>query len=510
MSNPLFFHKRTRLSVVLVAFLLLIIVAVAVYTISLVQAQRRAYEDSIEEAQSHAIALLADQIEQTINRAMRPPFLGLKNIPFDTIANKDLTQFLLTVPEFRRVLFLDKNMRVVSSYPPLKNADERIFNHWLVKRAALEKFDRSAFTVHTFVEDIDGKFELFALQRSSELDPNAGWLLINFNLQELIKRRIEPMLTDFAKQQGGSIALQDAQAEWDDNALNWPAARTLPGWMLVFKPDPAEADKRMRYVTLTALGVSAGVVLALLFSAYLLWNEIRRERELTDLRNGFVANVSHELKTPLTLIRMYAETLYLKRVTDAERRQTYLGTILREAERLTHMIDSVLDFSRINRGIKIYHLNDTDLRATLDQVVETYGAQVKEHAMRLETLMEDIPPIAHDRRGITQIVVNLFDNAIKYAAPGGVLSLTLQRINKEEIELAVQDQGPGIAKADRERVRRAFERSGDLAKVTGAGLGLALVEQIAAAHHARMVLGDGYNGKGLKASVVFRVKRADS
>jgi len=495
---------------VLVTFLLLIIVAVAVYTISLVQAQRRSYEDSIEEAQSHAIALLANQIEQTINRAMRPPFLRLKNLPSDAIANKDLTQFLRTVPEFRRVVFLDKAMRVVSSYPPLKNADERIFNHWLVKRASLEKFDRSAFTVHTFVEYIDGKSELFALQRASESDPNAGWLLINFNLQELIKQRIDPILTDFSKQQSGSVTLQDAQAEWDDNALNWPVARTLPGWMLVFKPDPEEAAKRMRYATLTALGVSAGVVLALLFGAFLLWNEIRRERELTDLRNGFIANVSHELKTPLTLIRMYAETLYLRRVTDAERRQTYLGTILREAERLTYMIESVLDFSRINRGIKIYHLNDTDLRATLGQVVETYGEQVKEHGMRLETVMEEIPPVAHDRRGITQIVVNLFDNAIKYAVSGGVLSLTLRRINEEAIELAIQDQGPGIAKADRERVRRPFERSGDLVKVTGAGLGLALVEQIAAAHGAQFVLDDGPDGLGLKASVVFPVKRAES
>jgi signal transduction histidine kinase len=510
MSNPLFFHKRTRFSVVLVTFLLLIIVAGAVYTISLVQAQRRAYEDSIDEAQSHAIALLADQIEQTINRAMRPPFLSLKNLPFDAIANKELTEFLQTVPEFRRVLFLDKHMRVVSSYPPMKNAGERIFNHWFVKRAALEKFDRRTFTVHTFVEYIDGKFELFALQRASELDANAGWLLINFNLQELIKRRIDPILVDFAKRQSGSITLKDPQAEWDDNALNWPVARTLPGWMLVFKPDPGEAAKGMRYATLTALGVSAGVVLALLVGGYLLWNEIRRERELTDLRNGFVANVSHELKTPLTLIRMYAETLYLRRVTDPERRQTYLGTILNEAERLTYMIESVLDFSRINQGIKIYHLNDTDLRATLDQVIETYSAKVKEHEMRLETVMEDVPPVAHDRRGITQIVVNLFDNAIKYADSGGVLSLTLHRINDEEVELAVQDQGPGIVETDRERVRRAFERSGDFAKVAGAGLGLALVDQIAAVHQARFVLDDGLDGRGLKASIAFPVKRVDS
>jgi len=509
MSTPIYFRKRTRFSVVLVAFLLLCIVAIATYTISLVQAQRRAYEDSIGEAQSQAIALLADQIDLTLTRAMRPPFLGFKNPRLDPIASKEVTKFLQTIPEFKRVLFLDKDMHVVSSFPPIKSAGERIFNYWFTKRAALEKFDRSTFAVHTFVEYIDGKFELLALQRASEFDPDSGWLLVNFNLQELIKRRINPILEDFAKTQNGSIKLNDPQADWDDNALNWPVSRTLPGWMLVFKPNPSATVKGMHYVTLTALGISAAVVLAMLIGAYLLWNEIRRERELAELRNRFVANVSHELKTPLTLIRMYAETLYLQRITDADRRQSYLGTILREAERLTYMIEAVLDFSRINQGIKIYQLDDTDLRETLNQVIETYGERVKANGLQLKTEIEEVPPIAHDRRGITQIVVNLFDNALKYAASGGIVILTLHRISEDQVELAILDKGPGIAVADRELVKHAFERSGEVVKTTGAGLGLALVEQIAEAHDARFVLDDGPDGVGLKASVVFKVKRAD-
>lgn len=385
MPKPLLSDKQTRFSVVLAMVLLLSIVAVAAYTITLLESQRAALEDSITEAKAHAVALLAEQIEQTVNRTIRPPFLGLKNIPFESISRSDLTQFLKTFPEFKRVIFLDKDMRVVGSYPTIESTSEGMLNHWLAGRAALEKVDRSAFALHTFIEYIDDKPELFALQRSSELDLSAGWLLINFNLQEIIARRIQPILAEFGKQQNGSIALQDARADWDDNALNWPAGHTLAGWMLAYKPDPSEAAERMHEATLTVVGVSAGVVIALLFGAYFLWNEVRREHAVTQLRNSFVANVSHELKTPLTLIRMYAETLYLERVTDAERRQTYLRTILREAERLTYMIESVLDFSRINQGIKIYHLHDGDLRATVEQVVETYGAQVKDHGLRLET-----------------------------------------------------------------------------------------------------------------------------
>jgi len=509
MSTTINFRKRTRFSVVLVAFLLLSIVAIASYSISLVQAQRRAYEDSLAEAQSHALALLADQIDQTINRVMRSPFSKFNNLHLDANDSKEVMSLLQATPYFKQVLFLDKKMRVVGSYPPVKTTGERIFNYWFTKRAALEKFDSNKTNVHTFVEYIDGRFELLALQHFSETKPDSGWLFINFNLQELIKRRINPILTDFADKQSGSIKLSDPQADWDDNAINWPVSRTLPGWMLVFKPDPSEMRQGLHYATLTVLGFSAAVVLVLLVGAYLLWNEIRRERELADLRNRFVANVSHELKTPLTLIRMYTETLYLQRITDPDRRQIYLGTILREAERLSFMIESVLDFSRINQGAKIYHLDDTDLRESLNQAIATYSGRLREHGLRLETEIEEVPPIAHDHRGITQVVVNLFDNAIKYAG-GGVIILSLHSINADEVELAVQDKGPGIAEADREWVKRAFERTADAVKSTGAGLGLALVDQFAAAHNARFILDNGPDGIGLKASIVFKVDKVDS
>jgi signal transduction histidine kinase len=242
----------------------------------------------------------------------------------------------------------------------------------------------------------------------------------------------------------------------------------------------------------------------MLMAAFAVWRELRREHALVDLRNRFVANVSHELKTPLALIRMYAETLYLRRITDEERRHQYHRILLHEAERLSQMIDTVLDFSRLSQGVDLYQLTATDLRRTVTDVLDSYRWRTGDAGLRLEVQLEEaVPPVAHDRYGITQILRNLIDNAVKYAAAGGVVRVALRSSRQHGIELAVSDHGPGIPAADRERVRQPFQRGRDADPVSGSGLGLALVDQIAKSHHARLLLITPADGNGLEAIVRF-------
>jgi signal transduction histidine kinase len=244
-------------------------------------------------------------------------------------------------------------------------------------------------------------------------------------------------------------------------------------------------------------------LLAMVMATFSVWREIRREHALVDLRNRFVANVSHELKTPLALIRMYAETLYLKRVTDAERQHHYHRTILREAERLTQMINTVLDFARLNQGLKIYQLTDMDLHETVTNVLEQYGPRLEEQGLRLDVRLDpNLPPVAHDRRGITQILLNLLDNAAKYGAGGGIVRVVLMG-DRDWVELEVSDFGSGIPVKERARLRKAFHRGAEAEGESGSGLGLALVEQIAEAHHAHFILDTPDEGKGIKAAVSF-------
>jgi signal transduction histidine kinase len=117
-----------------------------------------------------------------------------------------------------------------------------------------------------------------------------------------------------------------------------------------------------------------------------------------------------------------------------------------------------------------------------------------------------LPPVAHDRRGVTQILLNLLDNAAKYAAAGGVVQIRLAA-SGDCVELAVTDFGPGIPARERARLRSAFERGDDVEPQSGSGLGLAVVDQIADVHHARVVLETPQGGSGLEAVVSFPVLR---
>jgi signal transduction histidine kinase len=498
-------RMRTRTSIVLLSALLMAIVAVSGLTIKLLKGQHTLLEETIRESQAQTMALLSNRVEQAIFSALRPPFLELKNIPPSEVDNERFDQLKQSFPEVEQVLFLSPGMRFKSSFPPPQNNRDRHVIDFLVQRTLQEGIDakEGRYILHTFVDALDGRPTLFAVQRVSEIDKSAGWILIRFNLDVIRQRRIAPLLVEFSSKLGGEVQLNDADAPWDDDALNWPIGRVLPGWLLVFNASDQVAALQMRREGTLMVGVTAGVILAMVMATFAVWRELRREHALVSLRNRFVANVSHELKTPLALIRMYAETLYLRRVTDEERRHQYHRVLLHESERLSQMINTVLDFSRLSEGVALYRLTETDLLATVTRVLDSYRWRVEDTGLGFEiSLDEDVPPVAHDRYGVTQILINLIDNAVKYAAVGGVVHVSLRTID-DEVELVVTDQGPGIPEEDRERVRKPFERGKEADPASGSGLGLALVEQIAKIHHAKVILTAPVAGNGLEAVVRF-------
>jgi signal transduction histidine kinase len=503
---------RTRTSIVLLAALFTAIVAVSGLTIKLLKGQRTLLEETIRDSQAQTMALLGNGVEQAIFAALRPPFLELKNIPPTDVDTERFLQIKENFPEIDQIMFLSARMRLKSSFPAAQNSRERHINDFLVQRTMQEGIDtkKDDYILHTFLETLDGHPALLAVQRVSDIDKSAGWILIRFNLDVIRQRRVAPLLAEFSAKLGGAVELKDADAPWDDDAFNWPIGRLLPGWLLVFNASDQVTARQMRRESTLMLGVTAAVILAMLMATFAVWRELRREHALVDLRNRFVANVSHELKTPLALIRMYAETLYLRRVTDEGRQHKYHRVLLHEAERLSQMINTVLDFSRLSQGVAPYRLTETDLRATVAGVVDSYRWRVEDADLRLEIkLDEQVPLVAHDRYGITQILLNLIDNAVKYGAAGGVVIVSL-RASGDGVELAVTDHGPGIPEEDRERVRKPFERGEGADPASGSGLGLALVEQITKLHHGQLKLTSPVYGTGLEAVVQFPIYRAST
>src|SRR6201987_2186011 len=163
---------------------------------------------------------------------------------------------------------------------------------------------------------------------------------------------------------------------------------------------------------------------------FLTHRNVSKELALARLKSDFVSNVSHELRTPLSLIRLYAETLELGRLTSPEKHQEYYCIIRKESERLTALINNILDFSRIEAGRKEYDLRETDIAELVRNTLDTYRFQIEKNGFEFETSIgSHIPTMQLDREAIARALLNLVNNALKYSADQKFLQVNLYRTN---------------------------------------------------------------------------------
>ncbi len=274
--------------------------------------------------------------------------------------------------------------------------------------------------------------------------------------------------------------------------------QNFPGLRVTFKDDDlhalqADSTPRVVFYLLTLMLVLS----ATLFASYLLWRDVRREGRLAEMRAEFVSSVSHELKTPLTSIRMFAETLAMGRSQDPDTERQYLETIVNESRRLSRLINNVLDFSKIEQGTKNYRPESTVLADVVHAAVEAMAYALKQQGFTLNVeVQEDLPEVFVDGDAIEQAILNLLANAVKYSGESREIDLRLtQKGNQVVIE--VEDYGIGIPVSEQARIFDKFYRvsSPDSDRVPGAGLGLAIVAHVADAHDAtaevESVLGEG-------------------
>lgn len=266
----------------------------------------------------------------------------------------------------------------------------------------------------------------------------------------------------------------------------------LPGYTLaVWRVVPR--SHALRYLT-TLLPP----FLALVLGGVLLVLEITRERRESMLKTGFVSNVSHELKTPLTAVRLSAEMLREGRVKE-EAQARYLEVIVRESERLTRLVDNVLAFGRLERGRRKFNLESRDVNELLS-VAEAQRPRVEAAGLTLMVRSAPMPVMrTFDLDAVGQVLVNLIDNAVKYAASGKMVEVSVS----ERGEITVADRGPGIAVKHRSRIFERFYRCDDsiTAKSSGSGLGLSIASRLMAGMGGELVFAPRAGG-----GAVFTIK----
>jgi signal transduction histidine kinase len=265
-------------------------------------------------------------------------------------------------------------------------------------------------------------------------------------------------------------------------------------------------EKDVRWWEMGTLAMIAFIDLMLAAGLYLVYSNVRRELHLARLKSDFVANVSHELKTPLALIRLFAETLELGRVPSEDKAQQYYRVINKESHRLTQLINNILDFSRIEAGRKEYRFAPTDVARVVHDVIESYRFQIEQQGFELTMdVADDLPLVPADAEALGQALINLVNNAIKYSRETRSIRIAVRR-EGASVLVSVGDRGIGIPRGEQKKIFEKFYRGEDslVHETKGSGLGLALVRHIMEAHGGQVEV-ESAEAKGSTFTLVLPV-----
>ena len=265
----------------------------------------------------------------------------------------------------------------------------------------------------------------------------------------------------------------------------------LPHWKVaVYLNSPEVLIRSARSVKLVLTLSVIAMIVAIGLGSALIAIDLRQQLALARQKTDFVSNVSHELKTPLTSIRMFSELLSEGKVTSDTQRKQFLQIITGETARLTRLINNVLDFARMERGEREYKLVRCDWRNVVRDTVELYRPQLEANGFKVNVQLPERPmEVNGDCDALAQVLVNLISNAEKYAASGKELIVEMRQGDEQAgssrfIHVRVLDRGPGVPRGSEEKVFEQFYRAHDSLSsgIQGSGLGLTLARQIARAH----------------------------
>jgi signal transduction histidine kinase len=423
----------------------------------------------------------ANQIDSNVQQTRReqqhflmenPPLSSPLPNPLDNVSNQDVRQTLQQIP-------LPQGMWQVPSgvVPEADLVQIRVepFVQLVVPNGHQEtsEFDGQIFLVrHVQIENnhfVQG-FKLNEKKLIEEVQESAGRLVAE-GMRFAVSRQDDP--------QAAYAAILDF--EFGELILN--LSETDPGWI---GRQIGLVQGQITNVRRWYFGIVGLVLLVVGLGIVSLWQNVQEQVRLAQKKDDFISAVSHELRTPLTSIRMYTEMLEKGWLKSEEKRNEYYLTMRQESERLSRLIENVLDFSRIQRGRKQYNFQLGDINSCIQNVIGMMRAYAGQKGFTIHTELLADGSVTFDSDAVMQIVINLLDNTIKYAGKAEDKTIFVRTCSQNGyVWIEVEDRGPGVPHRQRKKVFDEFYRCEAEAtrENTGAGLGLALVRKFAQAHN---------------------------
>lgn len=273
--------------------------------------------------------------------------------------------------------------------------------------------------------------------------------------------------------------------EWKKPFAAREISRLLPRWeVVIYLANPQIISARARQISLSILLLVVILFTVIVVSGFVLLRSVNSEIRLAKQKTTFVTNVSHELKTPLTSIRLFAELLKERRQPDPSKQEKYLNIMLSEIERLTRLINNVLDFARMNKGTRNYSKKVCDCSELCRELIENQRVRLEHNGFKIEVEYAEKPILTNiDSEAIKQAILNVISNAEKYSSQDKWIGITVSA-NSSNVNIAISDHGIGIDQSQSELIFKEFYRIDDslTAKVQGTGLGLTITRQILRDH----------------------------
>jgi signal transduction histidine kinase len=294
--------------------------------------------------------------------------------------------------------------------------------------------------------------------------------------------------TSLESKSAGQLRLlaTDTSTDFASSSVSVPLVGVFPFLQLDIPRSSIESQQARARRETFYLVLSCVLLIACVGFASVLMVRLIRELHARQLRGDFLSAFSHELKTPLTLIRLYSETLLQDEEAEPGARNTYCQIIERESERLCRLLDRLLDAHRIERGQRRYQMQQGNFSEAIATTVRTYSEHLRIRGFDVELdLAEKLPPVYFDEEAISQAVLNLMDNARKYSGDGKYIGVRLFR-SGQDVVVEVEDHGPGIPKEHQGRIFECYFRVTDALARHGFGLGLYLVNDVVKAHEGRV------------------------
>jgi two-component system, OmpR family, phosphate regulon sensor histidine kinase PhoR len=386
--------------------------------------------------------------------------------------------------------------------PEVSASKKAIYDNAVVEQ--LKYFLQNNFQKIAVTQD-ENQTKLFFLQnRKDENILCAIWIdpqsFIDNNLSPEMQKAAQDMFAiTISKLENNTQVNVSDSTKFEEQLVQSKPVYYLPGYQFNIRLKSKTIDELVSERTLKDnLMLMAMAIIVLIGSFFIIWN-IRSELKMAEMKSEFVSNVSHELRTPLALVNMYAETLLLKRLKNKEREEEYLRVIHSEAQRLSDLVNQILSFSRMERGKRDFHFEKYDINELVSQVTTGYKEHLEKSDVTFNVkLMPNSTIVCVDKDAVTESLINLLDNAVKYGRAEGKTIEVRTNLHLSMAIVEVEDNGIGISNHDKKKIFDKFYRvsQGNLAHVAkGSGLGLNIVQQIMKQHHGKVSvqskLGDG-------------------